>query len=124
MRSLAVSPEAIASVRHAGLGFALLAAALFISRDGRLLAPHVRADLALPDAPSSLLLSAGFLASGDDSHYSVPFVSENLSYTGIVRSDGFAVAGRGAVTNSVTVRFDHAVAGRPGRPALADPRDG
>ena len=119
MRSLAVSTSAIASVRYAGLGVALLAAALLISRDGEFLAPQVRAELALPDAPSSLLLSAGFLASNDDTHYSVPFVAEDLSYTGIVRSDASAVAGRGAVTDPVTVQFDLAVAGRSGRAADA-----
>lgn len=110
----------VTPVRHAAVGVALLAAALLVSRDGGLLAPPVQPVSALPDAPASLLLAAGFLASSDDALYSVPFVAEDLAYTGIVRSDGFVVAGRESIANPVTVRFERASAGRSGIPADAN----
>lgn len=117
MGSPAVPFSGIASARSAGLGIALLAAALLISRDGRLLDPQARPAIAQPNAPSSLLLSAGFLASSVDALVAVPFVAEELMYTGIVRSDGFAVSGREATANPVSVRFERASVGRIGVPA-------
>jgi uncharacterized membrane protein YgcG len=109
----------VATIRHTALGIGLLIAAILLYRDISFLEPRVRPEFALPSTPTSLLFPAGFFSSAPERDYSVPFVAEGLAYTGLVRSDGFAVAGREAITSPVTVRFEGASAARTAKPTDA-----